>query len=337
MSILDTTPAGTQAAILEAVAKSRFPRGDIPTIAANYGLTIGAINTILNAHGYPDNGKMRAAAAELRTQKSAANATPEAGAPGSRPAMVTVKVSELHPDPNNPRDDATADVDDLADSIMANGLLQPIVARRADNGHLVVVAGHRRLTAIKRLQWTDVDVIVRAPMRPDEVIAAMLIENGQRADLDPIEEARGIKRLATIHKLTDIAVARKIGRSQPYVSGRLALLDLTPEQQDEIRAGQMGIVAGQQLGRSQAGKVRKSSKGNVTIHHYGETNELAPRAKARCRAKGHKAKIAGGVACGECWEAVVRADERQHAQVMNSHRTDCVTCGALLKTPDPGQ
>lgn len=337
MSVLTTTPPGTQATILEAVVASKYPRGDIPTIAQSYQLPVSAMQTILNKHGYPDKALMRAAAVKLRSEADTPAVTRdvEAGTPGSKTALVNVAVADLHPDPDNPRDKLT-DLDDLVESITTAGLLQPIVARRNDAGLLVVVAGHRRLGAIKKLRWTHVDVLVRAPMRPDEVIAAMLIENGQRADLDPIEEARGIKRLATIHNLTDMAVARKIGRSQPYVSGRLALLNLTAEQQDEIRAGQMGVTAASQLGRQQAGKVRKSSKGNVTIHHFGETNELAARAKARCRSKGHKAKVAGGVGCGECWEAVIRADERQHAQVMNSHRDDCVTCGqSLPKGVDP--
>lgn len=335
MSILDTTPAGTQAAILDAVVASKFPRSDIPTIAASYQLTITAIQTILNRHGYPDKQRMAAAVVALRstspTQRALVSGTePDTGQATCKPAMVTVKVSDLRPDPDNPRQDASDGVEELADSILTNVLLQPIVARRDDQGHLVIVAGHRRHAAIRRLRWTDVDVIVRAPMRPDEIVAAMLVENGQRRDLDPIEEARGIKRLQVIHKLTDLAVARKIGRSQSHVSGRLALLDLTPEQQDELRAGGMGVTAGAQLGRQQAGKVRKGAKGNYTIHHFGETNELAAKAKARCRQKKHTTKLAGGVACGECWESVIRADERQHAQTVNALRSDCVTCGHEL-------
>jgi len=345
MTILDTTPAGTQAQILEAVARSKYPRGDIPTIAASYSLTIGSINAILNSHGYPDTQRMLAAATTLRAQAAAPAPEADAGEAGAKPALVSVPVADLVADSENLREKVAAptrdaenscgrdmpvdDIEQLADSINAVGLLQPIVVRR-DEGRYVVVAGHRRLAAIKRLRWTHVDVIVRAPMRPDEVIAAMLIENGQRRDLDPIEEARGIKRLQVIHKLTDQGVARKIGRTQSYVSGRLALLDITPEQQAEIRAGVMGITAGTQLGRQQAGKVRKGAKGNATIHHFGETNELARLAKARCRRLKHSSRLAGGVACGECWESVIRADERQHAQTLNATAADCVTCGHAL-------
>ena len=106
--------------------------------------------------------------------------------------------------------------------------------------------------------------------------------------------------------------------------------DLTPDQQDELRAGGMGLTSGAQLGRQQAGKVRKGAQGNHTIHHFGETNDLATKAKARCRQKKHTRKVAGGVACGECWESVIRADERQHAQAVNALRDDCVTCGHQL-------
>lgn len=232
-----------------------------------------------------------------------------------------------YPDPDNLRDNPTDDVDDLAASIQANGLFQPIVARTNDTGQLVIVAGHRRYAALQRLRWTHVDVVVRAPMRTDEVLAAMLIENGQRRDLDPIEEARGLARLAALHHLKSPDLAKKVGRSQPFVSSRLALLDLTPEQQDELRSGSLGIVAATELARHQSGKTRTPRDKAVTVSYFGPTNTLASRVKARCHAKGHKARVAGGVGCGSCWEAVIRTDERRSLQDLNAHRTDCVTCG----------
>jgi ParB family chromosome partitioning protein len=351
-SVLEVTPPGTLAAMIDAVVHAQHPRLAIPSIASRFNITLADLQSVLHKAGYPNTASMRAAAAALRAQaiEEADQADTNAAAPmkptdvdDKRERLVRVAITDLHPDPNNLREHlavpaetdnghivAADDIEQLADSIRELGLIQKIVARRTENGHLVIVAGHRRFAAIQRLQWTHVDVIVRPPMRPDDVVAAMLIENGQRRDLDPIEEARGIRKLKAEHNLTDIKLARKIGRSQSYVSARLALLNLTPEEQEQVRAGELGIGGATNLGRLKAGKVRQGSKGNVTIPYFGPTNDLASRAQARCKRLGHRNKIAGGVACGSCWESVIRADERDHLQELNAKADDCVTCGHPL-------
>lgn len=348
-AVLEATPAGTQAAMIHAVLDQKHQRLALPTIASNFKVTLADLQTVLNAHGYPDNDLMRHAATALRGQAvedaDRADTTDPTSIPDTTttaagpPRMVRVTVQELVPDPDNLRehvngvhrgDDTDDDIEQLADSIREVGLLQPIVARR-DGGRLIVVAGHRRLAAIKRLRWTHVDVVVRPPMRPDHVIAAMLIENGQRRDLDPIEEARGITKLKIEDDLTDLQVARKIGRSQSYVSARLALLALTPDQQEDIRRGAMGITAASQLGRLQSGNTRRSAKGHVSVAHFGPTHDLATRARARCRRLGHNTRVNGGMACGGCWESVIRADERTAIERRNTIADDCVTCGAPLE------
>ncbi|BBH17482.1 hypothetical protein Back2_17690 [Nocardioides baekrokdamisoli] len=340
--IIINTPPGTQAGILERVLNAPHPRIALPEIAHHFDMSLADLQTLLNYRGYPNPGAMRSSVTTLRSLASPSappdrvNAIIEAN---EQTTLVRVAVADLQPDPSNLREDVHGrspdsngtnridDIEQLADSIREVGLLQPIVVRRTGSGRLVVVAGHRRLAAIQRLRWTDVDVIVRPPMRPDDVIAAMLIENGQRRDLDPIEEARGIRRLKAEHHMTDIELARKIGRSQSYVSARLALLNLTPQEQEGIRSGELTLGGATNLGRLNAGKVRHGSKGNISIAHYGPTHELASRATARCKRLGHTHKLAGGVACGPCWESVIRADERDHLQELNAHRTDCVTCG----------
>jgi ParB family chromosome partitioning protein len=351
--VLEVTPPGTQAAMITAVLADPHPRIALPSIASRFNTTLADLQTVLNNAGYPHVDQMRTAATRLRAQaveQADQDLTDTAETPqdsashadGNR--LRRVAVSDLHPDPDNlrehvhgvpsidplntsGRDTPADDIEQLADSIREVGLLQPIVARRADDGRLVIVAGHRRLAAVQRLQWTHVDVVIRPPMRPDHVIAAMLIENGQRRDLDPIEEARGIRRLKEQHQLTDAKVARKIGRSQRYVSDRLALLELTPDQQDQIRSGEMSKTHAAGLSRLQSGKTKNSSKGHISVPYFGPTNDLASRAQARCKRLAHKLKLAGGVACGGCWESVIRADERAHLQTANAKADDCVTCG----------
>lgn len=356
--IVANTPAGTQAAMLRAVIAAPHPRIALPTIASHFDVTLADLQTILKRHGYPDATRMRRAAESLTAEAvelvdqadTSVLVVDERRADGVAAIedrrLARVAVTDLRPDPGNLREhiaialkaDSTSghhtaadDIEQLADSIREVGLLQPIVARRDHAGTLIVVAGHRRLAAIQRLQWTHVDVIIRPPMRPDDVIAAMLIENGQRRDLDPIEEARGIRKLKAELDITDLDLARKIGRSQSYVSGRLALLNLTPDEQEALRSGDLGLTGGTNLGRLKAGKVRQGSKGNISIPHYGPTHDLAPKAAARCKRLGHGRKLNGGVACGPCWDSVLRADERDHLQETNARRDDCITCGGPLE------
>lgn len=374
-SPIDNLPLGTIAAIFEALATSRWPRQDKPTIASRYGLAIADLQTLLQRHGVDDLDaqKLLRKARELRAEEqqpvvdraehevvltgledddAVSRETPD---PGTRQRLVRLRVDQLRADPNNPREhlahkldpddldrqESGTDLDQLADSIRESGLLQPIVVRETYAGEekvYVIVAGHRRAAALRKLRWTTTEVIVRPPMRPDEVLAAMLIENGQRAGLDPIEEARAIRSLGVQHGWTDQQTATKIGRSQAYVSRRLALLQLDPDEQERVRSGEMGVTAGSDLGRLKSGKTIRSSKGHVSVDYFGPTNELADRARARCSRLGHKGrKIAGGEACGGCWESVIRADERDDMQTRNATADNCVTCGEPLDHSAPAE
>lgn len=334
-SVLETVPPETQEKLLRVVLANPHPKLALGSIASNHQLTMDQLRTILNHHGYPDTDRMRRAIEQL----AVANATPtppQAATAG--PVMRRAKVTDLHADPDNLRSD-TSDITELAESIVAIGLLQPIVARE-HGGRLVVVAGHRRLAAIRKIGWEHVDVIVRPPMRPDEVIAAMLIENGQRKDLDPIEEARGLARLAVDAGLdTQQQIAARIGRTQMYVSNRLALLALTPEEQEQVRSGELSIGAATEKARINSGRVKPTAKGKKSAQHLSVHHELGTRAQARCTAKGHKrngAASVGGIACGECWESVIRADERASLHTRSASIGSCVLCDTVLtKTGSP--
>jgi ParB family chromosome partitioning protein len=333
-TITETTPARTQAAILRAVAATKH-NFEVPSVAARFDLTLDQLNAITRPHGYPDRGRLARAADELEQRAAAGDNHPTSHAAAGNDAsgdvddasldgtLCEVPIARVHADPDNPRDTLT-DIEELADSIKEVGLLQPIVVRRAGK-NLYVVAGHRRLAACRMLHWDVVPVIVRAPMRPDDVLAAMLIENGQRADLDPIEEARGLAKLKAINELTDGAVARKVGRTQGFVSTRLALLALTADEQQQVRDGSMKLAEATHRGRLNAGKVMAGEQ--TRGWHLSPAHELADRVKARCRKLNHKnGRTVGGIGCGECWETVIRADERM--TLTNAATTGvCPTCG----------
>lgn len=135
----------------------------------------------------------------------------------------------------NIRDDI-GDVTELAASIAEVGLLEPLVVQ-PDHDRYQLLAGHRRLAAVQQLGWTEVPAVIR-PVESDGLddasrIVIQLVENLQRRDLDPFEEARGLAQLKALGwKQADIA--KRIGRSPGHVSKRLALLDLPDELTEHI-------------------------------------------------------------------------------------------------------
>lgn len=234
--------------------------------------------------------------------------------------LAAVPVGQVRPSPNNPRENLE-DIDGLALSIRENGLIQPIVVQ-AIPGHTgyQIIAGHRRYAAILKLDWHKVPCLIRRDMLPDEELLAMLVENGQRSGLDPIEEARALKRLVSAG-IPLAEVARKVGRSKATVDARLALLQLPVEEQEAVRAGHYTLTHATRLIRDERKARRQKEnpvarpvgrpKGSKAKPYFGDTHPLAKAARARCADNGHgkgHIKVAG-VACGPCWEATIRDDQ----------------------------
>lgn len=145
-------------------------------------------------------------------------------------------ISQLKPGRYQPRThfDETA-LDELAESIREQGLMQPILVR-ADGSQFEIIAGERRWRAAQRAGLTDVQVLVKDV--PENAVAAMaLIENIQREDLNSIEEAHGLQRLIQEFGMTHDAVAQSVGKSRAAVSNLLRLLNLTKPVQDMLTAG----------------------------------------------------------------------------------------------------
>ncbi|ABS03248.1 ParB/RepB/Spo0J family partition protein [Kineococcus radiotolerans] len=234
-----------------------------------------------------------------------------------RQELLTVPIEDVEPDPHNLREDV-GDITELAQSIAETGLLQPVVVRRVhevdergdwSHDRYVVVAGHRRLAALQHLGRGHIQILVRDEMAPDEVLAAMLVENGQRTDLDPIEEARAMRKLADIHGLSHRDLAARIGKHQTAVSARLALLNLTKGEQESIRTGQMLIRDGVKRGRERGTRKLPGPRTDGGAWWFIATHPLAEAARKHCRRAGHgTGRLLGATACGQCWEAAIRAD-----------------------------
>ncbi|MEO8008365.1 MAG: ParB/RepB/Spo0J family partition protein [Betaproteobacteria bacterium] len=127
---------------------------------------------------------------------------------------------------------------ELADSIKAQGVIQPILVRPVENGNFEIIAGERRWRASQLVGLTRVPVVIRTV--PDKSALAMaLIENIQREDLNPLEEATGIQRLVDEFDMTHDAAAQAVGRSRSAVTNLLRLLNLSKAVQDLLMQGKI--------------------------------------------------------------------------------------------------
>ena len=157
-------------------------------------------------------------------------------------APTSVHPSLIVPNPNQPRqvfDDEK--IDELASSIEASGMLQPLVVRTTATGY-ELIAGERRLRAARRLGLSEVPIIIHETPDPNSLLLA-LIENLQREDLNPIEEAAAFAELQEQFHLTQEQVAEKVGRSRSAVANALRLLSLPDQIKEHVAAGK--LAAGQ--------------------------------------------------------------------------------------------
>lgn len=166
--------------------------------------------------------------------------TARAATAGPPPAGITTLAIELlEPGPFQPRGPIDAkSLTELADSIRARGVLQPLLARPhpATPGHYQIIAGERRWRAAQTAGLHEVPVLVR-DLRDSDAMAAALVENLQRQDLNAIEEAEGYRKLISDFGMTQESLAAAVGKSRSHVANTLRLLNLPPTVQQEVRNG----------------------------------------------------------------------------------------------------
>jgi ParB family transcriptional regulator, chromosome partitioning protein len=138
-----------------------------------------------------------------------------------------VPIAFISPNPRNPRRNfADADLTDLAQSIREHGIVQPVVVRPGkDKDHYEIIAGERRWRAAQRAGLAEIPVIVR-DVNDRTALELAIIENVQRADLNPVEEAMGYQQLVEEHSYTQADLAQVIGKSRSHVANTLRLLRL---------------------------------------------------------------------------------------------------------------
>ncbi len=168
---------------------------------------------------------------------------PRAPQPADRGRPSELDIDLLAPNPRQPRqhiDDGR--LEELAQSIRANGVIQPIVVRRAAAGdeHYEIVAGERRWRAAQRAGVLKVPVAVRE-VPDDKLLEVALIENIQREDLNPIEEAQAYRRLTDELQLSQESIAAQVGKDRATVSNYMRLLRLPTEVRTALAEGDMGM------------------------------------------------------------------------------------------------
>ena len=148
-------------------------------------------------------------------------------------------IFRIEPNPEQPRRDFDPEeLQALADSIHIHGILQPLTVRELSNGYYQIIAGERRWRAARLAQLSEVPVII-IEADDKKVTELALIENLQRQDLNPVEEALGYQSLIDDYGLTQEEAAERVGKSRPAVTNALRLLGLCPEVLERLRKGEL--------------------------------------------------------------------------------------------------
>lgn len=156
----------------------------------------------------------------------------------SRAPDQNIPIEQIHPNPNQPRKRFdSASLDDLVASIKEKGILQPLIVRPSADGY-EIVAGERRWRAAQMAQLHDLPVLVRH-FSDTEVLEVAIIENIQRADLNPVEEAAGYKQLMERFGHTQEKMAEALGKSRSHIANLLRLLQLPQSVQDCLSDGRL--------------------------------------------------------------------------------------------------
>ena len=154
-------------------------------------------------------------------------------------SAVAIKISEIEPNRAQPRKDFDEEsLAELADSISEHGVLQPILVRPLIGGGYQIVAGERRWRAARMAGVQEIPAVVR-DLSESQVMELALIENLQREDLNPLEEAGGYSALIETYGFTQEEVARTVGRSRPAVANALRLLTLPESVRDMVERGEL--------------------------------------------------------------------------------------------------
>lgn len=180
-------------------------------------------------------------------------------------AVTEVMLSQIEPNRDQPRKDFDEEaLCELSESIKKHGLLQPILVRSKPTGGYEIIAGERRWRACRMAELRTVPVVIRE-MDEREVMEVALIENLQREDLNPIEEALGYRSLMVSYSLTQEQIAEAMGKSRSAVANTLRLLELSPEETEALKKGKLSAGAARVLLSAPKGSELRSTLFRLAI------------------------------------------------------------------------
>lgn len=154
--------------------------------------------------------------------------------------ISTLRITEIEPNSNQPRKNFDKEaLEQLASSIRENGVLQPLLVRPLTAGNYQIIAGERRWRASKMAGLKEVPVVIRDDLSEEQVMQIALIENLQRENLNPIEEALGYKELIDNYKMTQDELAKTLGKARSSIANSLGLLTLPKTVKDLLSEGEL--------------------------------------------------------------------------------------------------
>lgn len=155
-------------------------------------------------------------------------------------SLSQLRLTEIEPNKNQPRKNFDKEaLEQLASSIRENGVLQPLLVRPLATGNYQIIAGERRWRASKIAGLSEVPVVIRDDLTEEQVMQIALIENLQRENLNPIEEALGYKELIDNYKMTQDELARTVGKARSSIANSLGLLTLPKTVKDLLASGEL--------------------------------------------------------------------------------------------------
>lgn len=186
--------------------------------------------------------------------------------------ISTLRISEIEPNKNQPRKSFNNEtLKQLADSIREHGVLQPLIVRSIASGDYMIIAGERRWRAAKMAGLSEIPVLIRDDLSEEQAMQIAMIENLQRENLNPIEEALGYKELIDKFGMTQDKLAQVLGKARSSVANSLGLLSLPNGVQELLRNGSLSA------GHCKALKKVKDAALMTELAHKAAEGELSVR------------------------------------------------------------
>ena len=210
---MKSVPAKTAPSRKAPTAKSVRPLGNVKAVSENKSAMGRGLGALLSSDGIPEN---------------------------KRDSVVDLKINDISPNVGQPRKIFNDEsINELASSISENGIIQPIIVQRRGDGYRIV-AGERRWRAARIAGLSVIPAIVR-DLSDRETMEQALIENIQREDLNPIEEAAAMQNLLKAHKLTQDQLAKKLGKPRATIANTIRILNLDESLQEFVSRGDLSV------------------------------------------------------------------------------------------------